>query len=247
MAIGRSGSAPGETWTRAQEAAQKALHINDRNAEAHNALANVIFWREWNWPLAEQHFTRAIAINPEPFSGLHDYAFFLVAMGRSEPGLTSLRRAIAMDPLSARVNIDAGWLYLQAHHFDDAIRQARRAQELEPGLAEANSCTLRSLFYQKKYGEIAGMLHLPAGNPGEVLKHMYRQKLQEEERAGAGDVFTAATRYAFLGDNAKALDALDKAYARRNIMMPLLKTEPALAALHDEPRFQELARKLALP
>jgi hypothetical protein len=30
-------------------------------------------------------------------------------------------------------------------------------------------------------------------------------------------------------------------------MLPLLKTEPALAALHSEPRFQELAKKLALP
>jgi len=247
VSMGRSGNASPEIWTRAQAAAEKALHINDRNAEAHNALANALFWREWNWPLAEQHFTRAIAINPSFSVGLHDYAFFLVAMGRTEPGLTSLRRAIAMDPLSARVNIDAGWLCLQAHRFDDAIRQARRAQELEPGLAEANSCILRSLFYQKKYAEIALMLHLPAGNPEEALKRLYRQKLQEEERAGSGDLFTAASRYAFLGDHAKALDALDKAYAGRNIMMPLLKTEPALEALHDEPGFQELARKLALP
>jgi hypothetical protein len=56
-----------------------------------------------------------------------------------------------------------------------------------------------------------------------------------------------ATQYTFLGQNGKALDALDKAFAQRNIMMPLLKTEPAFAAIHGEPRFQELARKLALP
>jgi hypothetical protein len=56
-----------------------------------------------------------------------------------------------------------------------------------------------------------------------------------------------ATQYTFLGQNAKALDALDRAYAERSIMMPLLKTEPAFEALHGEARFQELARKLALP
>jgi len=177
----------------------------------------------------------------------HDYAFFLVAMGRTEQGLTSLRRAIALDPLSARVNIDAGWLYLQAHHFDDAIQQARRARELEPGLAEANACILRSLFYQKKYREIAETLHLAPGNPEGELKRMYEQRVREEERAGSSDFFTMATQYTFLGQNGMALDALDKAFAQRNIMMPLLKAEPAFAAIHGEPRFQELARKLALP
>ena len=158
-----------------------------------------------------------------------------------------MRRAIALDPLSARINIDAGWLYLQAHRFDDAIRQARRAQELEPALAEAKSCILRSLFYQKKYREIADALHLPAGDPEESLKRLYGQKLQEEEKAGSTDLFGMATRYTFVGQNAKALDALEKAYAERSIMLPLLKTEPSFAALHSEPRFQELARKLVLP
>jgi TolB-like protein/DNA-binding winged helix-turn-helix (wHTH) protein/Tfp pilus assembly protein PilF len=247
VAMGRSGAAPPETWKRALEAAEKALSINALNAEAHNALANVLFWREWNWPLAEQHFTHALAINPSLPVAHHDYAFFLVAMGRTEQGLTSLRRAIALDPLSARVNIDAGWLYLQAHHFDDAIRQARRARELEPTLAEANACILRALFYQKKYREIADTLHLAAGNPEETLKRMYGQRLQDEEKSGSSDLFSMATQYTFLGQNAKALDALDRAYAERSIMMPLLKTEPAFEALHGEARFQELARKLALP
>jgi TolB-like protein/DNA-binding winged helix-turn-helix (wHTH) protein/Tfp pilus assembly protein PilF len=247
VAMGRSGAVPEGIWVRAREAAQRALSINQQNAEAHNALANVLFWREWNWSLAEQHFRRAMAINSSLPVAHHDYAFFLVAMGRTEQGLTSLRRAIALDPLSARVNIDAGWLYLQAHHFDDAIQQARRARELEPGLAEANACILRSLFYQKKYREIAETLHLAPGNPEGELKRMYEQRVREEERAGSSDFFTMATQYTFLGQNGKALDALDKAFAQRNIMMPLLKAEPAFAAIHGEPRFQELARKLALP
>jgi len=247
VALGRSGAAAPEIWKRAREAAEKALRINAQNAEAHNALADILFWREWNWPLAERHFTHAITINPSLPVAHHDYAFFLVAMERTEQGLASLRRAIALDPLSARVNIDAGWLYLQAHHFDDAIRQARRARELEPTLAEADACILRGLFYQKKYREIADTLHLAAGDPEEALKRLYEQKLRDEEKAGSSDLFSMATQYTFLGQNTKALDALDKAYGERSIMMPLLKTEPAFAALHAELRFQELARKLALP
>jgi hypothetical protein len=86
------------------------------------------------------------------------------------------------------------------------------------------------LFYQKKYPESE-----------ETVVRLYREK------SGQGDPFTRATRYAFLGENAQALDALDAAYASRSTMMPLLKTEPSLEPLHGEPRFRELVRKLALP
>jgi len=247
VAIGRSGESTEETWKRARECAEKALSANPQNAEAHNALANVSFWREWNWQLGQQHFERALAINPSFAAAHHDYAFFLVAMGRTEQGLTSLRRAIALDPLSPRINIDAGWLYLQAHRFEDAIRQARRAQELEPSLAEARSCILRALFYQRKYREIADALRLQGPNPEESLKRLYTQKLQEEQKAGSTDFYGIATQYVFIGEYSQALDALDQAYAARSIAMPLIKTEPSFAPLHAEPRFQELAHKLALP
>ena len=91
------------------------------------------------------------------------------------------------------------------------------------------------------------MLCICRGRSRGDLKLVYIQKLQEEEKAGSTDLFGMATRYTFAGQNAKALDALEKAYAERNIMLPLLKTEPSFERLHSDPRFQELARKLALP
>jgi TolB-like protein/DNA-binding winged helix-turn-helix (wHTH) protein/Tfp pilus assembly protein PilF len=229
--LGRSGSPPQDVFPQARAMAEKALSINPSNAEAHNALANALFWYEWNWPSAEEHFKRAIAINSSFSPAYHDYAFFLIAMGRTEQGLSSLRRAIALDPLSARVNIDAGWLLLQAHRFDDAIRQARRALELEPGLAEANACIRRSMLYQRKV----------APDPATA------QKLEEAEKSGTGDPFNLAAGYAFLGQKDRALDQIENAFEKHSIMMPLLRSEPAFDVLHNEPRFQALARKLALP
>ena len=247
VARGRSGSPPQEMFPKARALAERALALNESNSEAHNALANVFFWNEWNWPLAEQHFMRAIAINPSFSTANHDYAFYLVAMGRAEQGLASLRRAIDSDPLSARVNIDAGWLLLQAHHFDEAIRQARRALELEPGLAEANACITRAQFHEKNYRAVLDAMHLTGANPEETLKRVYRERLQKDEDSGKTDPFAMAMRYAFVGDKSKALDSLEQAYAKRSIMMPMLKTEPSLESLHAEPRFQGLVQKLALP
>ena len=173
----------------------------------------------------------AVAINSSFSLAYHDYAFFLVGMGRTEQGLSSLHRAITLDPLSARVNIDAGWLLLQAHRFDDAIRQARRALELKPGLEEAKACIQRSMRYQKK------------STPDPELD----RKLQAAMKSGTADPFNLATSLAFLGENDHAMDELDIAFSKHSIQMPLLRTEPGFEALHNQPRFQALIRKLRLP
>ena len=115
---GRTGSPSQSVFPLARTAVEHALELSEANAEAHNALANVFFWYEWNWPEAERHFARAIAINPSFSVAHHDFAFYLIAMGHTEQGLESLRRAIALDPLSTRVNMDAGWVLLQAHRFE---------------------------------------------------------------------------------------------------------------------------------
>ena len=230
VAQARSGREPSDAFPNAKTAAEKALRLDDSNAEAHNAMADVLFWHEWNWSEAERHFNRAIAINPSFALAHHDYAFFLVAMGRTEDGVSAWRRAAAIDPLSTRVNIDGGWLLLQAHRFEDAIRQARRALELEPGLEEADACIARAQQYQGR-ADLATVKRLRAmvENPGRI------------------DAFAYATACALMGENVKALDALDQAYAAHATMMPMLKTEPAFIRLHADPRFQALAQKMHLP
>src|SRR5262249_18173903 len=135
----RAGAPPDQFFPRAGAAAQKALELNAASFEGQNALANVRFWWGLNWNEAQQDFRVALANNPSYAEAHHDYAWFLIAMGRTEQGLTSMRRAIELDPFSTRINMDAGWLLLEAHRFDDAIRQARRALELSPGLPEAEA------------------------------------------------------------------------------------------------------------
>jgi len=44
----------------------------------------------------------------------------------------------------------------------------------------------------------------------------------------------------------EAARALQAAYERHEIMMPLAKTEPAFAGLHKDARFREIMRKMGL-
>jgi TolB-like protein len=251
--LARSGARPsGEAFPRARAAAEKAIALSESDAEAHNALANCLFWHDWKWDEAERHFQRAIAINPSYSLAHHDYAWFLVAVGRTEDSLAALRRAIALDPLSARINIDAGWLLLQAHHFADAAIQARRTLELEPGLGEAQACLSRSLEYQGKYNEAIEQLVAilpPSGVRDELSKLDPKAALEKFHRTRLtrpGSAYGEAMEHAALGETAAALDALDRAYQERNLMMPLLRADPAFTGLHDEAKFRELVRRVGL-
>jgi len=220
VSLARSGAPAPPMFAQAAEAAAKALDLDEGSAEAHDAMANVQFWRDWKWSSAEQHFTRALTLNASYAAAYHDYAWFLIAMGRTEQGLISLRRAIALDPLSVRINIDAGWLLQQAHRYQEAINQARRARELDPGLEEARACIARAEFLLGRNAQPP-----PAG----------------------GDAYSAAVHFAAVGDQRRALDSLEKAFADRALEMPLLNVDPAFVSLQTDPRFQRLIVKLAYP
>jgi hypothetical protein len=52
--------------------------------------------------------------------------------------------------------------------------------------------------------------------------------------------------YAGLGDNEKALMWLGKAYQERGGSLDYLKVEPWVDPLRDDPRFQDLLRRMRL-
>ena len=53
--------------------------------------------------------------------------------------------------------------------------------------------------------------------------------------------------YVGLGDKEKALDFLEQAYQRRDILLIWLKVRKHLDPLRDEPRFQDLMRRMNFP
>ncbi len=56
-----------------------------------------------------------------------------------------------------------------------------------------------------------------------------------------------ATRLASIGENQRAVEALEDAFAERESFITLLKVDPRLDPLRDDPRFQELLRKVGFP
>jgi len=89
----------------AERSANRALAIDPRNAAAEVALGNV-YRDRWEWAAGEQHYLRALEIDPDDVEAHQQYAELLAATGRLDEALRSARRAVALDPTSAiRLNV----------------------------------------------------------------------------------------------------------------------------------------------
>ena len=82
----------------------------------------------------------------------------------------------------------------------------------------------------------------------EILKEL-RELRQEADRTQKFYVspYHLAVIYTGLGDNAQALDWLERGFAERTFWLAHLKVEPAFDGLRKEPGFQALLKKMNFP
>src|SRR4030095_13481099 len=72
---------------KAKAAAQQALELNERLAEAHTSLGRVLASYDWDWSNAEKEYRRAIELNPR-YAVAHEwYGQYLAVMGHGNESI----------------------------------------------------------------------------------------------------------------------------------------------------------------
>ena len=244
--------------------AEKALQLDDSLAEAHAALGWTSIY-QWDFPAAEREFLRAIQLNPSLALAHAWYAQFLGAMGRYPEAFAQTEVVLQLAPGSAEVVSHAVEPYLQGGRVDDAIAHWRVITELHPGYWAAHH--FLALAYMKKglhqnavteAEETARLsqrnfptlsmlasVYAKAGERQKALQilHEFEERLQPDARQPAG----RALIYAALGDNEKALALLEEAYRGHKAGLAFVNTRPQFDALHSDPRYQDLVRRIFQP
>jgi serine/threonine-protein kinase len=124
--------APAETYPTSKEFLIKALALDESLAEVHSELATLALNYEWNWPVAEQQYKRAIELNPNYGNAHSGYGTYLEALGRFDEAVTERQLAQKFDPLSPLATADVGYPYYYARNYDAAIGWYRKGLELDP-------------------------------------------------------------------------------------------------------------------
>jgi TolB-like protein len=241
----------------AREAALKAIKLDDGVADAHGELGYVAFAYDWDMVTAEREYRRALELSPNS-NHLMSFALVLEALGRFDEARGMLDKAEERDPLSPVVKQEQVRGRLLAKDYVEAIRRARQlpdsfgaGRHLFVGqalLAEGRFGEAIQEFEQADQGfatraAMASTL-ARAGRTGEA--HTRLRELESTARSTL-DASDLAGVYMSLGDRARALDALERAYAGRQIWLPLINVQPAFSDLHGDARFEDLLHRVGIP
>jgi DNA-binding winged helix-turn-helix (wHTH) protein/TolB-like protein/Tfp pilus assembly protein PilF len=132
-ALATAGEMPTtELFPKAKAAAQKAIEIDDRLADAHAILGFIIYWYDWNWKESENQCQRALELNPNSADAHTFYAHLLSNTGHHAEALAEIKRARELDPLSSRINALEGQFLLHAGQTDKALTRLQKTFELDP-------------------------------------------------------------------------------------------------------------------
>ncbi|MEJ7699710.1 MAG: tetratricopeptide repeat protein [Pyrinomonadaceae bacterium] len=253
---------PTEFFPKAKAAAQKALEIDDRLAEAHAVLGWVIFWYDWDWNAAENQDRRAIELNPNSADAHEVYAHLLSNTGRHAEALAEMKLARELDPLNLRINALEGQFLLHAGQTDEALARLQKTFELSPNFWLAHNMAASAYIEKEMYSEaiaearqareFSGVSSHPLAFSGYALAKSGRTA---EARAVLDELSKLSTeRYVppyyialihnGLGEGEQALTWLERGFEQRDAKMVFLKVEPKWNNLRNEPRFIELMRRM---
>jgi len=253
---------PDEALARVRPAIQKAIELDDTLAEAHEILARLRFFLERNWAEAERESQRAIELNPNNSYVGFGYWFLLLTTHRIDEARVAIERALELDPLSFFLRAHLGLQLLFEHRYDEAVDQARAAIETEPSF-HVSHWVLWMAFHKKGLAEEAveeaRRFYILAGNTeaAEAMGRGYNEsgyrgamRLGAEELVAQQDLrFVQPTQVARLYAHAEEKDLtlnwLEKAYAEGDPYFVLLDVDVAWNEFRDDPRFQELLRRMS--
>jgi len=252
-----------EALPKAQEAAAKALELDETLAEAHTSLGAVRADYEWDWQGAENELRRAIELNPSYATAHQWYAELLSQQGRHDEAIAEIQRARELDPLSLIINAIAGRILLFAGKIDPAIEQMRKTLEIDPNFSIVNydlgKAYLRKQMFSQAIAEFQksvnlfkvserdaalGYAYARVGKDAEA-HHLLETYLQQSKRTYVS-WYGIAFIYSGLGDNDQAFACLEKAYEKHDVRLRDVKVEPLFESMHFDPRFARLVSRIGL-
>lgn len=248
---------PGESLRRAEEFALRAIDLNDGLAEAHASLGLVRALRQ-DRVGALASLSRAIDLNGSYAPALHWRANVFADLGRLDDAASDARRAASVDPLSASIASDFGFILLWREELEAAKREFARVQSLDFDFRPALlGSALVALYEEQEVGlrmaltQWVAVSGLPVALAGDLsvgwLEHRRTGEAQPVPDAltaiaelGLLSAGTIASLHAMLGADDAALRWLRASVEDRSWVDQYLRVNPAYDDLRGQDAFQAI-------
>jgi len=241
----------------------RALQLDPEAADAHLVRGIFSAFYEYNWKAADEHFLRALELNPACPRVRSARSFWLLApTGRLDEALVEITGAVNLDPLSSVARNRQCWV-LHNMVKAEAVDRARALLQLFPSHPVSTFCASSTLLRQGWYEEAAtalergldavpgsayllGVLALARAQQGRAADaKRIRAELEELSARQYVPFLPRAHASEACGDMERAYELLDRAVEEREpLAVPILTDRRADQLL--DPRFQGLLRKMNL-
>jgi len=255
---------PRSGFARIRRAAERALALDEKLADAHGTLALVLMHWDRDWTAAERQFRRALALDPNNADVHHDFAHLLLARGRNGAAARESERATILDPVNAGLEACLGWHHLSDVDYAGAVAQSLRAVNTSPDFFWAYQ-TLGWGYEQlgrypeaiaslRKAVELSGGLPFTQASLGHALAASgdrgaateLLSRLTAERAHRYVSAYDLAAVYAGLGDREQAVTLLTQAVSEGSAQIIHLAWDPRFALLRQDRRFVAIERRLGL-
>src|SRR6266478_2803358 len=260
----------GEGWggdlrMKAKNAALRAISLDDKAAEAHLALGQVLMRADWDWSGADRAFRRAIATDPRSAYSHAALSTLFTALGRHDEAIGEMEFACRLDPTSASLRSDLAWALHFARRYQDAIREASRAVNLDVWSYTAHRQLGKAYLFQSRFPEAIEeakkAFEINGGRRRRVFAELANAYVRAGQRAQANSItgdlrhlesgdpephYEMAVLHAALGDHDAAFQALEAACELRLTRVIWMNQDPEIDPLRADTRYKRLLGKLGL-
>lgn len=251
-----------DAWQQAENAARRALALDEDLAAAHTVLARILLLRDWNWPAAAAEIQRAIELDPDDPEARSARALYLRSAGRLAEAIAERELAQRADPLNPVWLTFLGDEHTFARRYEDAIGMYERALEIErdyrPAVAsladvherlerhaDAAAWRLRSLTLRGETDAAAAFAGVSRREgPRAALAWLDRRNLVTFSRGADAHLWDLAYTHARLGNRDTAFAFLHRAYDRREAGLLQARVDPDLDPLRGDRRFDDLLQRI---
>jgi serine/threonine-protein kinase len=185
------------------------------------------------------------------------YSVLLVSQRRGDEAVAQLKVAMELEPSSHRTqDFYADFLFL-SRRYDEAVAQFKTVVAMKPDKISTYQWFVRTLEAQGNEAEAYEwfMKSLVAGKQSEEMIQKFRTAYETSgyrgvllERIATVDKeigFRKAGAYARLGDKDKAFEVLEQMYQKRVWSIAVLvPVDPQLDPIRDDPRYDDLIRRI---
>jgi len=255
---------PHEAGPKAKAAAERAIELDADSAAAHEALALIRTWTEWNWAGAEPEWQLTLELNHNAANAHAYYAHFLANTGRVGEAIPHSEKALELDPVNSLFQGLYAVVLCYDGRYDEAMTAARTALAVQPdhpvALAAHWMTTSHNGQYEETFATVKAYMNVNYGDAtvGEALEAGWAEGGYPEAMRLAAMALETRFRTSFAlpsdisivwveaGEHDKALEWLERGFEIRDPNMPYLGL-PFFDPLRADPRFQDLLRRMNFP